>query len=422
MPEVTPKTAVLVGTDTHVATLAQEIRDPQRTRPVVVVTAKPSAGRPFVDADALAERLGELAAVWLLDDPDLTWTLTDALPPKLDVYGGAVRAYNTLDGDDPYPSDHPQWTVFNDEEGVRAVELIAGYVELISRSPLPAFGEVTTATVTTVRKAGAELDLATGHPAFVSIDHLIQHGEVFHAADVVQVGQQVPVRVGAWNPHAGRLSVTMREFAPDPWERLAEVYEPGMLIEGGVTGVTKFGAFVELLPGVEGLLHKSKISNEFVEYVDDYVREGDRLTVRLLDLDPDARKASVGLRDVPAGATAVPPASILPGGPPWLPMPSEQADPAAEPAEPAADGVQGDEGDAPVYLPQLQRLVTLIAEHGGGDGALAEPLREALERGVASFDARLDEGDDGSEDPGEPLVQLRDAAADLIDALRSTGE
>ncbi|MBO9533571.1 MAG: S1 RNA-binding domain-containing protein, partial [Solirubrobacteraceae bacterium] len=330
-----------------------------------------------------------------------------------------------------------------------------------------------TGTVTTVRKAGAELDLASGHPAFVSIGHLIQHGEVFHAADVLQEGQEVQVRVGAWNPHAGRLSVTMREFAPDPWERLAEVYEPGMLIEGGVSGVTDFGAFVELLPGVEGLLHKSKISDDFVEYVDDYVRPGDRITVRLLDLDPDRQKAGVSLRDVPRGAEPVPPASIFPGGPPWLPMPDGasasdggaddergddladanddaeldgddagwkpfQADDspkasndsithaavvaaavaASDPglAEAPASAIDDDLPGAP-YGDQLALLFSLIEENGA-DGALAEAIRDALERGITTFDAALDEVDEGSEDEDDPLVQLRNAAADLIDALR----
>ncbi len=57
-----------------------------------------------------------------------------------------------------------------------------------------------TATVTTVRKAGAELELESGHPAFAGIDHLVQHGDIYHAADVLQVGQEVTVRTGAWHP------------------------------------------------------------------------------------------------------------------------------------------------------------------------------------------------------------------------------
>ncbi len=64
--------------------------------------------------------------MWVLDDSELTWELTEALPQKLDVYGGAVRAYNVLEAGDeePYPSDHPQWTVFNADEGDKVVRLI----------------------------------------------------------------------------------------------------------------------------------------------------------------------------------------------------------------------------------------------------------------------------------------------------------
>ncbi len=76
--------------------------------------------------------------MWVFTDPDLTWNLTDALPPKIDVYGGAVRAWNPIaEGSEPYPSDHPQWTIFNEDEGARAVELIASYLERIAENPLP---------------------------------------------------------------------------------------------------------------------------------------------------------------------------------------------------------------------------------------------------------------------------------------------
>ncbi len=414
-----PATPISVSTPQAVNALVAEILDPERTTPVIGVTSKPSHERPFVDAEALAARLGDRASVWVLTDSELTWTLTDALPRKIDVYGGAVRAWNPIaEGDEPYPSDHPQWTVFNEDEGARALELIAGYVERIAEQPLPAYGTTMTATVTTVRKAGAELELETGHPAFAGIDHLVQHGDIYHAADVLQVGQEVTVRTGAWHPQAGRISVSLREFAPDPWERLAEVYEPGMIIEGGVTGVTDFGAFVELLPGVEGLLHKSKIADGFVKYVDDYVQEGDRIAVVLLEIDVHRRKAPVSLRDVPRKVKPVTPASVFPGGPPWLPMPegddqsaasseASSADEAsrADAATPAHAGTAASAASQPADAPadafpdpgygtQLVSLVELVLEHGAGeDAALAATLRDALERAVLTFDARLDEVD-----------------------------
>lgn len=470
-----PATPIYVTSPQAVNALVDEILDASRTKPVIGVTSKPSHERPYVNADALAERVGDQASVWVFTDPDLTWTLTDALPRKIDVYGGAVRVWNPIEaGTDPYPSDHPQWTIFNEDEGARALELIASYIERIAANPLPAYGSEMTATVTTVRKAGAELELQSGHPAFAGIDHLVQHGEIYHAADVLQVGQEVTVRTGAWHPQAGRISVSLREYAPDPWERLAEVYEPGMVIEGGITGVTDFGAFVELLPGVEGLLHKSKIADGFVKYVDDYVQEGDRVAVVLLEIDADRRKAPVSLRDVPRNAKPVRPASVFPGGPPWLPMPEEDDQSAAPSEAPAADEPNRADASAPAtagtaasapapatpatadlpdpgYATQLVSLVELVLEHGAGDDAqLATVLRDALERATLTFDARLDEID-GADDidaieaeqpagdaaltlplddagaaPAEPtaavdpeaISALRAAANDLIDALR----
>lgn len=480
-PAAAPAVAIRATTPQAIDALADLILDPERDRPVIGVTAKPSEEQPFVDADALAARLEGLADVWVVTDSDLNWALTDALPDRIDVYGGAVRAWTPIaEGTaDPFPSDHPQWTVFNDDEGARVSDLIVAYVELTKRTPLPPFGSEATGTITTVRKAGAELDLDTGHPAFVSINHIVQHGEIYHAADALQEGQQVTVRTGAWHPQAGRVSVSLREYAPDPWERIAEVYEPGMLIEGGVTGVTQFGAFVELMPGVEGLLHKSKIADEFVEYVDDYVREGDRITVRLLDLDPRARKAAVGLRGVPRGAKPELPAAIFPGGPPWLPMPdggaAEQASnggngtsgeaseadvngiasaagdtsPGGAADKPTAAAAAASTGSEPAYAAQLRALTAALLQYGGSDdAALANVVRDALERGIATLDARLDEDDrEGDEPSGETgdattgasdawgtaaddadtapgvdpkaIAELRTAAGDLIDALRA---
>jgi predicted RNA-binding protein with RPS1 domain len=467
-PAAPAPTAIYVSSPQAINALVDEILDPERTRPVIGVTSKPSHERPFVDVDALVERVGDAASVWVLTDPELTWSLTDALPRKIDVYGGAVRVWNPIEaGTDPYPSDHPQWTVFGEEEGARAVELIASYIERIAENPLPAYGTTMLATVTTVRKAGAELDLESGHPAFAGIDHLVQHGEIYHAADVLQVGQEVTVRTGAWHPQAGRISVSLREFAPDPWERLAEVYEPGMVVEGGVTGVADFGAFIELLPGVEGLLHKSKIADEYVNYVDDYVQEGDRIAVVLLEIDVDRQKAPVSLRDVPRKVKPERPASVFPGGPPWLPMPEDdesaapsEASAADEPSSAdaptpasAASGTSAAAESAaelpdPGYATQLVSLVELVLEHGAGnDAALAATLRDALERATLTFDARLDEVDTAGEidttddadagttdaaaeadesagDGDEPTIDpeaisvLRAAANDLIDALR----
>ncbi len=176
----------------------------------------------------------------------------------------------------------------------------------------------------------------------------------------------------------------------------------------------------------------------------------------------------MSLRDVPPGATPELPASIFPGGPPWLPMPDQPAsEPAADDTDDeghqGSDGPSADETDArrhpadevddtltmaaavtaagvaaadPLvrqpapagdaeddrsgapYGDQLALLFSLIDDHGADGSPLAEALRDALERGITTFDAALDESDEGSEDEDEPLVQVRNAAADLIDALR----
>lgn len=383
MPD-TPHAARWVQSDADVAELARLIRDPQRTQLIVGVTTQPSRDAPFLDPDELARRLGERAQVWVIVASDHAWALTEALPPKIDVYGGAVRAWNPIAaGSQPYPSDHPQWTVFSADDAPRVIEGVVEYAALAEHPP-PPFGTTSTATVTAVREAGAELELASGHPAFAALGHLIQHGEVFHAGDVLLPGMQVQVRVGAWHPQAGRVSVSLRDFAPDPWQRIAEVYEPGMLVEAGVTAITAFGAFVQLLPGVEGLLHKSKIADAFVEYVDDFVQEGDRITVRLLTLQPDERKAEVSLLDVPADAAPEAPASIFPGGPPWLP-PRRGAGPpdavATEALPDTPDGVleQATQAAADAFDARLAELGASEAQAAAWSGRLRAALAQLSE-------------------------------------------
>lgn len=319
MPDETDRTAHWVTSEDDARQLAERVVDPSRDNLLIGVTTKKGLDRPLLDADALAARLGERADVYVLTDTTHAWALTEALPPKIDVYGGAIRAWRPIpEGATAYPTDHPQWTIFTEGDATKAEEQIVAYVEMLDDPP-PPFGTEETGTVTAVRKAGAEILLSSGHPAFASTGHLLQHGEVFHAGEVLATGQEVRVKVGPWHAQAARVSVSLRDFAPDPWVRLDEVYEVGDLIDGVVSEIKHFGAFVELLPGVEGLLHKSKITRGFVEYVDDFVVPGDRITVRLLSLDPEYRKAEVSMVDVPEGEAPEPPAAIFPGGPPWLP-------------------------------------------------------------------------------------------------------
>ncbi len=440
MPEEIANTARWIQSEAEAEELAALVVDPARAALLVCVTTQNAAERPLLDADALAVALGDRAQVWVITDSAHAWALTEALPPKIDVYGGAIRAWQPIaEGATPYPSDHPQWTVFTEGDAAKAHEQILAYAEMLENPP-PAFGTKAYGTVTAVRKAGAEIQLLSGHPAFASSGHLIQHGEVFHAGEILAVGQEVTVKVGPWHAQAGRVSVSLRDYAPDPWERLTEVYEPGDLIEGIVSEIKHFGAFVELMPGVEGLLHKSKIIDGFVNYVDDFVAPGDRITVRLLSLEPYDRKAEVSMLDVPEGETPEPPASVFPGGPPWIPASpdafaseeaangggerdgdsgprSESAAPAPAAAATPAPAIPGDGAIGPAFAAALQFMVehhgsqvrkdlvqtpyvahlmsvaSLVLEHGGNEtDGVAALLHDAIEdAGGAAMEATLTE-------------------------------
>ncbi|MDQ8045038.1 MAG: S1 RNA-binding domain-containing protein [Solirubrobacteraceae bacterium] len=396
-------TAHWVQDDAEIATLAAQVVDPARERLLVCVTTQPSRERPYVDPDELARQLEGRADVWAITASEQAWALTEALPPKIDVYGGAVRAWTPIpEGKEIFPSDHPQWTVFSEGDAARVTQAVVEYASL-AENPPPEFGSAALAKVTAVRKAGAELELSTGHPAFASNQHLVQAGEVYHAREILQVGQEVEVRVGPWHPQAMRISVSLRDYAPDPWQRLEDQYAIDSIIEVIVTSIQPFGAFVELLPGAEGLLHKSKIADEFVHYVDDFVRPGDRIAVRLLSLDPEDRKAEVSLLDVPEGATPVPLASVYEGGPGWLPdTPGgfdavDEAEAAAEAAAnpptrdtpgavPTWDAVERERAEADALRARVAELEAQLVEVT----AERDALRGDEDREVAAAEADVD--------------------------------
>jgi hypothetical protein len=133
-----------------------------------------------------------------------------------------------------------------------------------------------------------------------------------------------------------RVGVTLLPFEPEPYQRLAEQYVEGALVEGIVSELRNFGAFVEVYPGLYGLVHRSQISTEWVSHPEDVLEPGERVVVRIVRVDPGEGRIDLRLLDVPDDAEAEPPAAIYPDGPPWLPPVAETAAPEPDEPEPAA--------------------------------------------------------------------------------------
>jgi small subunit ribosomal protein S1 len=155
-------------------------------------------------------------------------------------------------------------------------------------------GEIRHGTVSHLCDFGAFVDLggADGliHISELSWDHLR------HPNEILEEGQEVDVYVLRLDKERGRIGLSLKRLEPDPWETIQERYFPGQIVQGCVTGVVDFGAFVRLEPGIEGLLHVSEISENHIDHPKDMVQRGDILTLQVISLEPQRRRIGFSLR------------------------------------------------------------------------------------------------------------------------------
>jgi small subunit ribosomal protein S1 len=146
----------------------------------------------------------------------------------------------------------------------------------------------------------------TTYGAFVNLgaaDGLIHISElswdrVANVADVLQVGQDVRVKVIKLDPDTSRISLSLRQLGQDPWDHIEKRFPPGAIVEGEVTKIKKYGAFLQIGDGIEGLLHISELAWEHVEHTEDVVQVGQHLRVRVLQADRSRRRISLSLKQV----------------------------------------------------------------------------------------------------------------------------
>jgi small subunit ribosomal protein S1 len=149
-------------------------------------------------------------------------------------------------------------------------------------------GDVVRGTVTGLRDFGAFVNLG-GADGLIHVSELAWH-RVDHPRDVLRVGEEVDVYVLSLDRDANRIALSRKRLLTDPWELAAERYHEGQLVEGTVTNVVDFGAFVALDDGLEGLLHLSEMGDGSLKEPHSYVKKGDRLSLRISHLEPEKRR------------------------------------------------------------------------------------------------------------------------------------
>lgn len=157
-------------------------------------------------------------------------------------------------------------------------------------------GQVIEGTVQRLTDFGAFVNLG-GIDGLVHISQL-SHQHVEKAADVVEEGQAVKVKVLSVDRDNERISLSLKATQPGPWHDIKSKVNPGETLEGTVRRLVSFGAFVEVFPGVEGLVHISQISNRHIGTPDEVLEEGQTVEVKVLDVDEDAKRLSLSMKEL----------------------------------------------------------------------------------------------------------------------------
>ena len=156
-------------------------------------------------------------------------------------------------------------------------------------------GDVLTGTVRSLAPYGAFVDLG-GIDGLLHISDMA-HTRVAKAEDVVAVGQEIQVRILKIDPETKKLSLGLKQLQPEPWATVPERFQAGQRVSGTVTRLQDFGAFVEIEPGVEGLIHISEMSwGKKVRHPSDVVKQGDRVDAVILGIKPEEKRISLGLK------------------------------------------------------------------------------------------------------------------------------
>lgn len=159
-------------------------------------------------------------------------------------------------------------------------------------------GEARSGRVSSVCDFGAFVDLG-GADGLVHISEL-SWTPISHPSQVVHVGDQLEVLVLGVDREKKKIALSLKRLQGQPWDTVAERYQVGQHVVARVTKLATFGAFVELEPGVEGLIHVSELSDQRIQHPKSIVREGDVVTVKILRIEPERRRLGLSLKQAQA--------------------------------------------------------------------------------------------------------------------------
>ncbi|MFO0608737.1 MAG: 30S ribosomal protein S1 [Polyangiales bacterium] len=158
-------------------------------------------------------------------------------------------------------------------------------------------GQVVEGVIKNITEYGAFVDLG-GIDGLLHITDM-SYGRVNHPSELFQVGDKVTVKVLKYNAETERISLGRKQTMEDPWEAAEETFPPGKRVMGKVVSITDYGAFIELLPGIEGLVHVSEMSwTKRVKHPKNILNVGDQIECQVLEVDAKAKRISLSIKEL----------------------------------------------------------------------------------------------------------------------------
>jgi small subunit ribosomal protein S1 len=265
-------------------------------------------------------------------------------------------------------------------------------------------GQVVEGTISNIVDFGAFVDL-DGIDGLIHISEL-SWSHVNHPSEILAIGDKVTVKVLDIDRQRQRISLGLKQTQEDPWQRVVDTYNVGDELEGTVTKVVTFGAFVEILDGVEGLVHISELAQHHVENPREIIQPGDPVRVKILEIDSERRRLSLSIKRVEGQVLPVRPITAPTDGDagdlddmPELGL-SEDVFAGADAdldgelaAEPFEDGAVAEDYEAPAAEAEAP-AAEAEAPAAEAEAPAAEAEAPAAEAEVGSVDGEPDAGPD----------------------------
>ena len=255
-------------------------------------------------------------------------------------------------------------------------------------------GLVVEGQISNIVDFGAFVDL-DGIDGLIHISEL-SWSHVNHPSEILSIGDTVKVKVLDIDRDRQRISLGLKQTQEDPWQRIVDTYSVGDELAGKVTKVVTFGAFVEILDGVEGLVHISELAPHHVESPREIVHPGDEIRVKILEIDSERRRLSLSAKRVED--------QILPVARPGEPASDADGETAPAEGEAVAEVVEAGATEAVAEMSEAIEVAEAVEE-----SVEAEALAEVVE--AAEIEAAVEQASEEPQAAAEAVVEPQEPAA-----------